>query len=102
MTWSETTRRWRAMREIEDLFVDYPGSDLPWNPDLAELFGDRDGLVVALRYRWRLAREAQLDPYAPELAYEEQRLRTARREAVLQRILDAAARVEQGRDRAVA
>ncbi len=63
MTWSETKRRWRIMREIEELFLADPDAQLPWTEEYAELFGDRDGLVAALRYRWQLTRDAQLDSY---------------------------------------
>ena len=68
MTWSETKRRWRILREIEDLFVADPAAELPWTEEYGELFGDRDGLVASLRYRWQLTRDAQLDTHSPEPA----------------------------------
>lgn len=102
MTWSETKRRWRLMREIEDLFVADPAAQLPWDEEHAELFGDRDGLVAALRYRWQLARDTQIDPHVPEAAYDEQRLRLERRTRTLLRILDDAARRGQAGQRVVA
>lgn len=102
MTWSETKRRWHIMREIEDLFVADPTATLPWNDELAELFGDRDHLVTALRYRWQLTRQAQLDTDSPEPAWDEQRVRVEKRTQTMLRILDRAAAEEQGGHRAVA
>ncbi|KAA1420196.1 hypothetical protein F0U44_07155 [Nocardioides humilatus] len=102
MTWSETKLRWRVMREIEDLFLSDPAAELPWREDYAELFGDRDGLTKALRYRWQLSRDAQLDTYAPEAAWDEQVSRLDLRTRMLIRRLDDSAGREQGRDRVVA
>ena len=102
MTWSETKRRWTIMREIEDLFVADPAADLPWTEEYAELFGDRDHLVTALRYRWQLTRDAQLDTYAPESAWDEQHARVEQRTRMLLRILDRAAARAQGGNRAAA
>ena len=102
MTWSETKRRWHILREIEELFVANPAASLPWTDELAQLFGDRDGLVAALRYRWQLTRDAQLDTHASEAAWDEQRVRVDQRTRALMRILDRAAAEEQGGHRAVA
>ena len=102
MTWSETKRRWNIMREIEDLFVANPDAALPWTDEYAELFGDRAGLVAALRYRWELARDTQLDSHLPEEVVEQQMLRLAERSHGILRVLDAEGRREQGGDRAVA
>lgn len=102
MTWSETERRWNILREIEDLFVANPEASLPWTEEYAELFGDRDHLVTALRYRWQLTRDAQLDSYAPESAWDEQHARVDQRTRNLLRILDRAAARAQGGDRAAA
>ena len=102
MTWSETKRRWHIMREIEELFLADPEAALPWTEEYAELFGDREHLVTALRYRWQLTRQAQLDPDSPQPAWEEQQLRVEQRTRSLLRILDRAAGQEQGGQRAVA
>lgn len=102
MTWSETKRRWRIMREIEDRLVADPTADLPWGAEYAELFGDRSGLVTALRYRWQLARDAQLDTRATEHAYDEQVVRVERRTRALLRLLDEHAGREHGGERVVA
>jgi hypothetical protein len=102
MTWSETKRRWRVMREIEELFVADPTTKLPWTEEYVELFGDREGLVAALRYRWQLARDTQLDSHVPEAALDEQRIRMDQRTRTMLRILDTVASRDQGGDRAVA
>ena len=102
MTWSETKRRWRVMREIEEQLAGDPAAGLPWTEEYAELFGDRAGLVAALRYRWELARNTQLDSHLPEEVVEQQMLRLAERSHGILRVLDAEDRREQGGDRAVA
>lgn len=102
MTWSETKRRWHIMREIEDLFVADPEASLPWTEEYAALFGDLDHLVTALRYRWQLTRDAQLDSHTPEPAWDEQHARVERRTRHLLQILDRAAARTQGGDRAAA
>ncbi|WP_157551250.1 hypothetical protein [Nocardioides jensenii] len=61
MTWQETHRRWQALREIEETTRLDPTGEVPWNDDYALIFGDREHLVSALRYRWTIAVEAQLD-----------------------------------------
>ncbi len=96
MTWSETKRRWRILREIEEVFLADPGAELPWSEEYADLFGDRAGLVASLRYRWQLTRDAQLDTYSPEPAWDEQHHRVERRTRELIRILDSAAARDQG------
>ncbi|WP_183092654.1 hypothetical protein [Nocardioides stalactiti] len=102
MTWSETKRRWQLMREIEELLVTDPAAVLPWNDEYRDLFATQEGLVAALRYRWQLSRDAQLDTYAPEAAWDEQVQRLDLRTRMLIRRLDEAAGREQGRDRVVA
>lgn len=62
MTWNETHRRWQALRAVEAAADDDLSGALPWRAEYAEIFGDRTGLVQALRYRWNLIVEAQLDP----------------------------------------
>ena len=86
MSWTETHRRWQALQEIEALAT--AGCDeLPWNAEYAEIFGDRDALAAALRYRIELARDAQLDTHLPEPVIEEQRLRLLERNAGVLRLL---------------
>lgn len=86
MTWNETHRRWRALREIEENLAD-GRSELAWTEEYAELFGDRAGLVAALRYRWQLSRDAQLDTHLPEHVLEEQRRRLDHRARGVLRLL---------------
>ncbi|RNL60656.1 hypothetical protein EFK50_20305 [Nocardioides marmoriginsengisoli] len=88
MTWSETHRRWQALQEVETL-ANAGATELPWNPEYAEIFGDREELAAALHYRWNLTREAQLDTHLPESVLEEQRARLEERNAGVIRLLRA-------------
>jgi hypothetical protein len=86
MSWTETHLRWQALQEIEAL-ASAGCDELPWNAEYAEIFGDRDNLAAALRYRLKLARDAQIDTHMPETVLEEQRLRLVERNADLVRLL---------------
>jgi hypothetical protein len=86
MTWSETHRRWQAMREVEDRLAT-GAAELPWNEEYAEIFGDRAGLLAALRYRWQLSRDTQLDSHLPEHVLDEQRRRLDHRARGVRRLL---------------
>jgi len=86
MSWTETHRRWQALQEI-DALVSAGCDELPWNSEYAEIFGDRDTLAAALRYRLKLASDAQLDTHLPEQVLEEQRLRLVERSAGMVRLL---------------
>lgn len=88
MTWSETHRRWQALQEIEVL-ANAGCTELPWNEEYAAIFGDRDALAAALRYRWDLARQTQLDPQLTEPVLEQQRARLWERNAGVLRLLRA-------------
>ena len=88
MTWTETHRRWQALAEIEALVNASNNDELPWNDEYADIFGDRDGLVAALRYRWNLTRDAQLDLNVPEPVLEEQWRRLELRHAAVLRVLE--------------
>jgi hypothetical protein len=59
MSWSRTSEWWRTLREVCAELERTPDGPLPWRPHYAEIFGDRDGLLVALRYRSRLIEQAQ-------------------------------------------
>lgn len=61
MTWTETHRRMDALTEAEAALTADP-ERVPWRPEYGELFGTPEGLVDALRYRWRLRLQAHLDP----------------------------------------
>jgi hypothetical protein len=102
MTWDETHRRWQALRTIEEQLSKTDARELPWTEEYAEIFGDRAGLVAALRYRWQLAVDAQLDTHLPEQVLEEQRRRLELRSRGVRRLLDTQARGEEGAQRVVA
>jgi hypothetical protein len=89
MSWTETHRRWQALQEIEVLANLSASDELPWTPEYADIFGDRDGLAAALRYRWEQTRRAQLDTHLPEAVLEEQWCRLYTRHAGVLRMLDA-------------
>lgn len=61
MNWTQTHRRMDALSEAEAALKAIP-DQVPWRPEYEELFGTPEGLVEALRYRWRLRLQAQLDP----------------------------------------
>jgi exoribonuclease II len=92
MGWTETHQRWQVLREVEaELAVSLaagPVVRLPWREEYAALFGDRATLVAMLRYRLRLAEEAQLDPRLPEDVREEQQRLLAARTAGVRRLLE--------------
>lgn len=89
MTWSETHRRWQVLRAVEEELARTESPVLPWRSEYAELFGDRAGLLAALRYRWQLTVNAQLDTHLPERELEEQRRKLARRSRGVLRVLEA-------------
>jgi len=86
MSWTETHRRWQALQEIEAL-ANAGCDELPWNETYAEIFGDRDALAEALRYRWNLTRAAQLDTHLTEDVLEQQHDRLVQRNAGVLRLL---------------
>ncbi|KAA9154928.1 hypothetical protein FPZ12_030840 [Amycolatopsis acidicola] len=58
--WHETHRYYAALGAVVAELDD--GVDtLPWREEYAEIFGDRAGLLLALRRRWRLLVEAQVE-----------------------------------------
>ena len=87
MGWTETHRRWQALQEIEARANAAAIDELPWHPEYAELFGDRDGLAAALRSRVEQTRRAQLDTNLPESVLEEQWYRLEARHAGVLRLL---------------
>ena len=88
MTWTETHRRWQALHAIEQQLAVALHPELPWNDELALLFGDPDGLRAALRHQWWLAVSTQLDTHLPESALEEQRRRLKARFRGVRAVLD--------------
>ncbi|MGH3412293.1 MAG: hypothetical protein ACRDPH_04340 [Marmoricola sp.] len=87
MSWEETHRRWTALREIAAIAEFRQDGELPWNQEYAEIFGDPDQLVAALRYRWELNATAQLDDHLPEDQLDETRRRLVAENAGVRRIL---------------
>ncbi|HYG94805.1 MAG TPA: hypothetical protein VD859_14590 [Nocardioides sp.] len=88
MTWTETHRRWQAMREIEEQLARDPGAGLPWKKEYDDLFGDRTGLVAALRYRWELSYTTQQDPTLRKPVRDDYLRRLAARSRGVLRLLD--------------
>lgn len=88
MGWIETRRRWQVLRELEVELAASPVVELPWREEYVALFGDRETLLTMLRYRWRLARDAQLDTRLPEAVLEEQRRRLEARSVGVRRLLE--------------
>lgn len=87
MSWEITHRRWAVLREIAVAAEFSPDDELPWRSEYAELFGDRAGLLAALRYRSELSVQAQLDPDLPMSAYEERVRHLRTRDRGVRRIL---------------
>lgn len=105
MSWSETHRWWRAVREAERLADADLRGELPWSADFADVFGSRAELLRALEYRWTLIVQAQMDPELPDAVLDETWQRITSAHAGLRRVLarhagvhppvtDAAASVE--------
>jgi len=88
MTWHETRARWRILREIAAASDHDPTGALPWNDEYAEVFGDRESLIAALRYRWTNAQRAQLDMFLTEPVLEERLDDLRDRHAGVVRILE--------------
>lgn len=61
MSWASTHRWWEAVREAAAEIEDRADGVLPWRPEYVEVFGDPDGLIAALHYRWNLTMQAQAD-----------------------------------------
>jgi hypothetical protein len=59
MGWTRTTEWWRTLRQVCDELERRDDGQLPWQPRYADVFGDREGLLRALRYRWTLIAQAQ-------------------------------------------
>lgn len=88
MTWHDTRVRWRILREIEASTHDDPTGALPWNDQYAAVFGDREALIAALRYRWTNSQRAQLDLNLSEPVLDERLDDLRERQAGVLRILE--------------
>jgi hypothetical protein len=88
MCWTETHERYRIIREVVEAAEADSTGTLPWRDEYAVYFGDRDGLVAALRQRWQRTCQAQLDPNLSEELMSEYHRRLLRQNAAVLRILD--------------
>lgn len=89
MTWHETHERTRIFREVEAAAAADLSGRLPWRESWSPYFGDRSGLLAALRARWDRMCIAQLDELTgPEQVRETER-RLRRSNAGVLRILEA-------------
>lgn len=98
MSWEETHRRWQALREVALAAEHTTDGQLPWSDEYAAIFGDRDGLVAALRYRWEMTTRAQLDTHLDERQLDERRRELTARNAGVIRVLQ---RYDEERRRAL-
>jgi hypothetical protein len=97
MTWTETHERYRIIREVVKAAETDPTGKLPWRDEYAEYFGNREGLVNALRSRWQHTCEAQLHSDMSEAELKEAHRTLLRTHAAVLRVLDnyrAVARAE--------
>ena len=78
MTWDETRRRQAVLREVERVADADPTGRLPWDSETAETYGEPARLLLALRHRWDVMVQCQLDPElgADVVARNGDRLRT--------------------------
>jgi hypothetical protein len=89
MTWHETHQRIRIIREVEaTAAVDMSGR-LPWRESWSASFGDRQGLLDALRARWDRMCIAQLDELTSFERVRETERRLRRSNAGVLRILES-------------
>jgi hypothetical protein len=65
MTWTRTHDWWQTLRAVEAELDQSADGHVPWRPGYAALFGDANGLLRALHYRWTLLVQAQTDPCYP-------------------------------------
>jgi len=97
MTWTETHERYRIIREVVRAVEADPSGALPWRDEYAEYFGNREGLVNALRSRWLHTCRAQINSSMSEAELKEAHRKLLRTHAAVLRVLDnyrAVARAE--------
>ena len=88
MTWTETHERYRIIREVVKAAEADSTGTLPWREEYAEYFGDRDGLVNALRTRWQHTCEAQLDSELSDADLQAEHRKLLKAHAGVLRVLD--------------
>ncbi|MFF0631396.1 hypothetical protein ACFYTS_02730 [Nocardia sp. NPDC004151] len=64
MSWDSTHEWWRALHDVAAEIESRRDGELPWRPEHATVFGDPDGLIAALRYRWKLTVQAHEEELA--------------------------------------
>lgn len=94
MTWTETHRRWQAVRAVTAHAEAGRSDELLWDEEYRSLFGSPEALLDALRYRLRLTRSAQLDTALPEPALAAQYDRVEAATRGIRALLASAARGE--------
>lgn len=66
MTWRQAHLYYDALLAVVADVERTADGTLPWRPEFTEVFGDPAGLVLALRRRWQLMVQAQVEvPYNP-------------------------------------
>jgi hypothetical protein len=61
MTWTETHKRWAALRDVRAEIELRQDGELPWSAELAEIFRTPDELALALQYFWTMTLAARVD-----------------------------------------
>lgn len=89
MTWHETHERTRIIREVEAAAAVDMSGRLPWRESWSDYFGDRNGLLTALRARWDRMCIAQLDELTSSEQVRETERRLRRSNAGVLRILES-------------
>jgi hypothetical protein len=89
MTWHETHERIRILREVEAAAAIDMSGRLPWRESWSAYYGDRCGLLDALRARWDRMCIAQLDELTTSEQVREAERRLRRSNAGVLRILEA-------------
>jgi len=61
MTWTQTNKRWGALRDVQAEIIRRHDGELPWSDSLAVIFETRHQLALALQYAWTLTLTARVD-----------------------------------------
>lgn len=88
MTWTETHDRYHIVNDAVAAAAADPTAVLTWKPEYALLFGSPQGLLDALRHRWQLICEAQLDGTETSAARDERYAELRSQHAALVTILE--------------
>ncbi|MDQ1556527.1 MAG: hypothetical protein QOI02_1529 [Actinomycetota bacterium] len=66
MTWPRTDVWWPAVQEIVAEIDDKCDGVVPWRPRYGAIFGDRQGLLDALRYFWQIDTDGRASRSGPD------------------------------------